>query len=77
MPLAEWIMSKSTGVFYMNIEFAEDEKTFYAVLGHLAYNMNKKLDIKKAIEISKLVYDLTGIYYGEVFRKGFTCFRSI
>lgn len=39
--------------------------TCYAVLGHLAYNMNKKIDIKKAIEISKLVYDLTGIYYGE------------
>lgn len=39
--------------------------TCYAVLGHLAFNMNKKLDINKIIEISKLVYDLTGIYYGE------------
>lgn len=39
--------------------------TCYVVLGHLAFNTAKKLDIRKAIEISKLVYDSTGIHYGE------------
>lgn len=27
--------------------------------------MTKKLDLRKAIEISKLVYDVTGLNYGE------------
>lgn len=37
----------------------------YAVLGHLAYNMTKKLDPNKSIEIFKIAYDITGINYGE------------
>jgi hypothetical protein len=36
----------------------------YAVLGHLAFNMTKKVAIHKAIEISTMVYDLTGTYGG-------------
>lgn len=39
--------------------------TCYAVLGHLAFNLTKKFDIRKAIEISKLVYDCTDLNYGE------------
>ena len=39
--------------------------TCYVVLGHLTYNMVKKVDILKQIEISKIVYDATGINYGE------------
>ncbi len=39
--------------------------TCYAVLGHLAYNMTKKLDPDKTIEIYQLAYDISGINYGE------------
>lgn len=37
----------------------------YAVLGHLAFNMTKKLEPNKTISIYKLAYDVTGINYGE------------
>ncbi len=33
----------------------------YVFLGHLTYNMTKKVDIKKATEIFKIVYELTGL----------------
>lgn len=52
------------------LEFIVDEnltkKGFmcYAVLGHLIFNITKKLAINKAIEIFKIVYDQTGINYG-------------
>ena len=39
--------------------------TCYVVLGHLAFNMTKKLDPNKAIEIFQIVYDINGINYGE------------
>lgn len=39
--------------------------TCYAVLGHLAFNMTKKLDADTTIEIFKIAYDMTGINYGE------------
>jgi hypothetical protein len=39
--------------------------TCYAVLGHLVYNMTKKLPPEKAIPIFKIAYELTGIEYGE------------
>ncbi len=37
----------------------------YAVLGHLVFNLAKKLSIRKMIEISKLTYDCTGVNLGE------------
>lgn len=37
----------------------------YAVLGHLAYNVKKKLPIPKTIAIFKLAYEVTGREYGE------------
>lgn len=37
----------------------------YCVLGHLAYNVCKKLDIMKSIEIFKEVYEITGTQFGE------------
>lgn len=39
--------------------------TCYVVLGHLAFNMVKKIDIDKAIQISKIIFNATGINYGE------------
>lgn len=37
----------------------------YCVLGHLSYNVCKKLDILKSIEIFKELYELTGSQFGE------------
>ena len=39
--------------------------TSYAVLGHLVFNMTKKLPVEKAISIFKAAYEITGIEYGE------------
>lgn len=36
----------------------------YAVLGHLVFNMTKKLAVNKVIEIFQIVYEQTGINYG-------------
>ncbi len=42
-----------------------DGFTSYVVIGHLAFNQTKKLAVPKAIEIFKIVYELTGLHYGE------------
>jgi len=39
--------------------------TSYVVLGHLIFNMTKKLPVEKAISIFKVAYEITGIEYGE------------
>ena len=39
--------------------------TCYAVLGHLSFNMTKKLSPEKAIPIFGVVYEITGIEFGE------------
>lgn len=54
-----------SGLINENHELTNKGFTCYGVLGHLAFNMNKKLEIEKAIEIFKEVYEVTQIEFGE------------
>lgn len=49
----------------------------YAVIGHLVYNIVKKLEIPKAVEIFQMVYELTGLQFGEHLPYSETEFRDL
>ena len=49
----------------------------YGVLGHLAFNMDKKLDIQKSIEIFKEAYEVTKIEFGEKLNQDETSFMNL
>jgi hypothetical protein len=55
----------ASGIINEKHELTNKGFTCYGVLGHLAFNMNKKLEIEKAIEIFKEVYEVTHIEFGE------------